>query len=147
MRRLLDQQDEPAPGNQRLLIIDDDPGVCEFVREVAKGEGYDVKIITGSGGFLQAYESFQPTTIMLDIIMPEVDGIELLRRLADLKCRSRIVAVSGYSEAYVRHAKLLGEAYGLANIVGLTKPFQVESLRRALQDEDAGAGASTAARA
>ncbi len=65
--------------------------------------------------------------------MPEVDGIELLRYLAEQGCRSRVVVMSGFNESYLRPAQSIGEGFGLAEVSSLVKPLCVETLRSALQ--------------
>ena len=114
-------------------MVDDDPDIGDFVRRVAEGDGFEVKVTVASEDFKQLYETFRPAVIVMDIVMPEADGIELLRYLAEQGCRSRVVMMSGFNESYLRHAQSIGEGLGLAEVSSLTKPLRVEALRSALQ--------------
>ena len=63
---------------KRLLIVDDEPAFGEFVRDVALALDYEVIVTTSGKAFQQCYGNFQPTMIMLDMVMPEMDGNELV---------------------------------------------------------------------
>jgi len=117
---------------KRLLVIDDERDIGEFIRTVADEMGYDVKVTSSAEEFQAAYRSFNPTHIMLDIVMPDIDGIELLRYLAANGCQARVLVMSGYSEKYLESAQKLSDAYGLRNIDRLTKPIRLAKLREVL---------------
>lgn len=118
--------------DKRLLVIDDETEIGEFIRVVAEEMGYDVRVTASAEEFRALYESFDPTVIMLDVVMPEIDGIELLRYLAAKKCRARVLVMSGYSAKYLESAERLSEAYGLGNIEPVTKPIRLAKLRELL---------------
>ena len=63
----------------RLLIIDDEAGICDFVSGVAEKLGYEVRATGDPNKFLSLLGDFKPSILILDLNMPEVDGIELLR--------------------------------------------------------------------
>lgn len=117
---------------RRLLVIDDEAEIGEFIREVAEDLGYEVVVTRHAEAFKTGYESFDPTLIMLDIVMPDVDGIELLRYLAQEGCRAKVLVMSGYSEKYLESAEKLSDAYGLKRIDRLTKPIRLAKLREVL---------------
>lgn len=117
---------------KRLLVIDDEPAFSGFVKEVAEGLGYDVRVTLKADEFAEAYESFDPHVIVLDVVMPEVDGIELVQWLAQEKCKARIVIVTGYNPHYADAAKRLVSAGDLPSVQTLTKPISLADLRAAL---------------
>lgn len=117
---------------KRLLVIDDERDIGEFIRTVADEMGYEVKVTSSAEEFQASYRSFNPTHIMLDIVMPDIDGIELLRYLAANGCQARVLVMSGYSEKYLESAQKLSDAYGLRNIDRLTKPIRLAKLREVL---------------
>lgn len=118
--------------DKRLLVVDDEPDFCAFVREVAERIGFTVKIITRSTEFVAAYEEFEPTVIVLDIVMPELDGIELVQWLASHGSPAQIVLVTGYNPQYAETAEVLGTLKGLNEIRTLSKPVSAKALREAL---------------
>lgn len=117
---------------KRLLVIDDEPAFGSFVKEVAEGLGYDVRVTAKADEFADTYESFDPTVIVLDVVMPEVDGIELVQWLAQEKCKAKIVIVTGYNPHYADAAKRLVSAGDLPSVMTLTKPVSLADLRAAL---------------
>ncbi|PPR26166.1 MAG: hypothetical protein CFH40_00112 [Alphaproteobacteria bacterium MarineAlpha10_Bin3] len=115
----------------RLLIVDDQPALGEIVRRTAEGLDYEVMVTTHADQFMAEYENFDPTTIVLDIVMPDIDGIELVAWLVERKCGARILVASGYNNRYAKMAETLGAAKGL-EIMFLEKPFRINELRDAL---------------
>jgi len=117
---------------KRLMVVDDEADFCTFVREVAERDGFAVRIVTRSTEFVTAYEEFKPTIIVLDIVMPELDGIELVQWLASQGSPARIVLVTGYNPQYAETAEVLGTLKGLSEIRTLSKPVSAKVLREAL---------------
>jgi len=118
---------------KRLLLIDDDPAVGTFIGRVATQCGYDVQLTTTAAAFRAAYAAFQPDVIVLDVSMPETDGIELLRGLAAMKCTACILIVSGFHGGIVNAAYRLGAVHGLAMAGVVAKPVRADDLRRILE--------------
>jgi DNA-binding response OmpR family regulator len=117
---------------KRLLVVDDEIDFGNFVARVAEGEGYAVEVATRADEFMRLYESFDPTTIILDIVMPEKDGIELLNWLKERGTRAKIIFVTGHNPHYAEMAKLLGDATIESPVTSLNKPVPLETLRAAL---------------
>ncbi len=116
----------------RVVIVDDDPGFGEFVRKVAQGCGYDALVMTEAATFLAEIARGQPDLIMLDLQMPDTDGVEVLRALADLGCTAAILVMSGFDAKVVDTARRLGAARGLKMGQVLTKPIRAADLRDVL---------------
>lgn len=120
--------------DKRLLVCDDQADFAEFVRAVAEPMGYEVKALTRSTRFTEVYEAFQPGVIILDMVMPDMDGTEIVRWLSQKGTDARILIASGYSPKYAEMARLIAEARGLLNVSTLPKPIGVEALRTALSE-------------
>ncbi len=124
--------------DRRLLVVDDEPGFCEFVRTVASGLGYVVDVAASAAVFKEAYSAHKPTVIVLDVVMPDTDGIELINWLVDRKCTAHLVVVTGYTPKYAELAGKLGKAKGMRSVKILTKPVKVATLRDALALDNGG---------
>lgn len=118
--------------SNRLLIIDDEPGICEFITEVAEGVGFKAKATTTPDDFRSNYMSFSPTAIILDLVMPETDGVELLRFLADDHCQAQVLVASGVDPKVLATAKRIGDAHGLRMSGVIEKPIMVPDLEALL---------------
>jgi EAL domain-containing protein (putative c-di-GMP-specific phosphodiesterase class I)/ActR/RegA family two-component response regulator len=116
----------------RLLVIDDEPGFGQAVKRVAQAAGFDVTVTADAAAFMSAARLWHPTVIMLDLKMPDTDGIQLLRTLAADKCIARIVLTSGAEGKVLDTAIQLGRERGLRMGEPLPKPMRVDSLRQLL---------------
>ena len=124
--------------SKRLLIVDDEPRFATFVGKVAAPLGYDVEITTNGRDFQKAYRENKPDTIVIDVVMPEIDGNELILWLVKQECDANIIIITGFSPDYALNARLLAEFKGLRSVRTLSKPVSVARLRTILtnsQDE------------
>ena len=115
----------------RILVIDDDRVVTEIVSAMAKAMGLQCDVTAAPEGF---FELVTPTTtlILLDLVMPEMDGIEVLRLLGEKQCKARIVLMSGINIRVIETAKKLAQTLGLSVVGHLQKPFPLAQLKEVL---------------
>lgn len=118
--------------DNRLLIMDDDHDVSSFFGEVSQSMGFETLILNEPSGFFETVERFDPTVLFLDLQMPDQDGIELLRGLADTNCRAAIYIASGLDSRVLATAEQLGNAMGLPVAGVIRKPIALEALRALL---------------
>lgn len=116
---------------RRLLIVDDVPEMGEFVGTVASEIGYDVEVVTGAVDFMRFFERFNPTTVVIDIVMPDFDGFDLIKWLRERDCDAKVIVASNGNLNYAKLARALGRGRGL-DISVIEKPFQMDELRTAL---------------
>lgn len=119
-------------GKPILLTIDDDPGFRTFMRAAAEECGFDVETVATGAEFRATLTRSQVDGLVLDLSMPEMDGIEILRYLADLKTRVPILIVSGFAERIRDAALRLGAARGLVMVGVLAKPVRAAVLKAKL---------------
>jgi len=117
---------------QRILVIDDESDVGELVNAVAEGMGFECVATTEAGTFLEALTP-ATTLILVDLIMPEFDGIELLRLLGKQQCKAGIVLMSGVGKRTLESAAQLAETLGLSIVGQLQKPFRLVDLEAVLK--------------
>lgn len=115
-----------------LLIIDDEPAVARLIGKVAASAGYDAKITTCSDEFMDEVIALDPAVIFLDLAMPGLDGVELLRYLSTVKSKAHIIILSGSDPRIVETSGRLGSNIGLRIARMLTKPVRVAELRELL---------------
>ena len=116
-------------GMSRVLVIDDDPDLGRVVRRVLELEGYDVVLSDDGLRGLAAAQRQRPDVIVLDLMMPIMDGYEVLRQLrAD--ARTRHIAVVVLSAVTLAESR--DRAIHEGATVYLTKPFSPEGLSAAV---------------
>ena len=121
-----------ADNVNRLLVVDDEPGIVDFVAAVAAKLGFTVASTGTGGGFLQLVDTFRPTLILLDLHLPETDGVELLRALVAHDCKAHVLLMSGVDERVLAAAHELGANRGLSMCGVLTKPVMLADLQTKL---------------
>jgi DNA-binding response OmpR family regulator len=115
-----------------LMIVDDEGAFGEFVAEAAKSLGYESKVTTSGKEFRTEFDLFQPAVCVVDMIMPDEDGVQVLEWLAKRDVLPRVIIVSGYNPYYLRLANLLATNRGLQVDATLKKPLSLSLLRAAL---------------
>ena len=116
----------------QLLMCDDEPDVGAFVRRIAEELGYEVHFTARADHFGRLYRDVRPDVVILDLVMPGTDGIELLRFLAEERSPARILLMSGFDPRMREAARLLGEAHALNMVGTVAKPVRAAELRRLL---------------
>ncbi|MCG3172117.1 MAG: Sensor histidine kinase RcsC [Myxococcota bacterium] len=74
-------QAEQLPAKPRILIVDDDPGILQLLILTLRDEGYDINTLTDASRALETYHDFQPDLVLLDVMMPEVSGLDICKRI------------------------------------------------------------------
>ena len=69
---------------RRLLILDDDPGVGQTIELIARASGFETRFTSSPDDFFQGVDEWRPDHIAIDLIMPEMDGVEVLARLLNV---------------------------------------------------------------
>ena len=80
----------------RILVIDDETGIREALRQVLEYEGYQVKGAASGPEGLEQYGTFRPHLVLLDVKMAGLDGLETLTRLRELDSQALVVMISGH---------------------------------------------------
>jgi CheY-like chemotaxis protein len=124
--------------DKRMLVVDDEPEFGEFVRKVAADLGYEVRVTTNGKAFQAAYHELQPTTVVLDMVMPGMDGNEIVLWLMQQHYAANLIIITGYSPDYATDARRLAEFKGLRSVTMLTKPIRLAKLREVLGGNKAG---------
>lgn len=116
----------------RLLVVDDEPAICKIIERVAAPLGYAVRTLNHSASFQQTLRDFQPSLLILDLKMPDADGVQLLQQLRDGQSDAQIIVISGMDQRVLNTAEKLGRSQGLKMAGVLQKPLQRAELERHL---------------
>ena len=106
-----------------LLLAEDDQSVRESLERALKFEGYDVHAVTDGGEALEALLSFEPEVIVLDVMMPGIDGLAACRRIREKGIRTPVLMLTARHDVADRVAGLDAGADDY-----LVKPFDLEEL-------------------
>ncbi len=114
--------------NDQLLVLDDSRDVAELIGELAESAGFAVTVTTDVQTFNTALERQPPSVIVLDLQMPDTDGVEVLRQLSASSCSARILLVTGMDRQTALSAERFGRQMGLQMVRTVQKPFAPEAL-------------------
>ncbi len=115
--------------SSRLLILDDDPHIGRMVQLIGESVGLEARFMTGTEDFFRSVADWRPTHIAIDLVMPEMDGVEVLQRLADGNCTAKIIITSGVGSRVLDAAGRSANEHGLEIVGVLSKPFSPRQLR------------------
>ena len=122
------EAEEEAAVGERVLVVDDETDFCEMIREylLEKG-GFQVEIATSGFAAGLVVSRFRPHVILLDLMMPGMDGFDVLHRLrgAEETRRIPVIACSAYADPAVRR-RVRSEGFDAF----LEKPLRLDDLRR-----------------
>lgn len=116
----------------RLLLIDDEPALADFLASAARESGFDPVITGDDSAFRDAFLERVPDMVALDLGMPGMDGVELIRFLADQDFAAPVLIVSGFDRRVLESAFRLGTALGLTMVGPVEKPVRFDALEEML---------------
>lgn len=114
---------EPLTAQKTILVVDDEEGVRESVREVLTDEGYRVLGTADGTRVLDMIRAERPELVLLDIWMPQVDGIGLLKEIKSQEPDVKVVMVSGHGNI---HTAVTATKFGAFDFI--EKPVSLDGL-------------------
>jgi two-component system OmpR family response regulator len=110
-------------GRQRLLVVEDDPNIVELLSASLRFAGFTVTAATTGAAAVAAARAVTPDLVILDVMLPDLDGFEVLRRIREDGVRTPVVFLTARdgTDDKVRGLTLGGDDY-------VTKPFSLEEL-------------------
>ena len=121
-----------AGGGGRILVVDDDPGIVQMLSDVLADEGYEVATATQSLRVFDRAREFGPDLILMDVMMPDLDGFDQIRLLSlddDLQGIPIIVIT-----AKPRALDGIADPRALGIVDHLHKPFAIADLLKKIHD-------------
>lgn len=117
----------------RLLLIDDEPQLAAFVASAATMCGFDPIETDRDDQFRDQFVTQRPQMVALDLGMPGMDGVELLRFLSEQGFGGPVLIISGFDRRVLESAFKLGEALNLKMVGPLEKPARLDALETILK--------------
>jgi len=112
-----------AQEKTRVLVVDDELNITELVSMALRYEGFDVRTALNGRAAVSAVGEFKPALVILDIMLPDIDGLDVLRRLGSADRRPPVIFLTAKdsTEDKVKGLTVGGDDY-------VTKPFSIEEL-------------------
>ena len=112
----------------RILIIDDDKDICEYMQLLLTQSGYDVTAETDARAALDLLKEEEFHVVILDIMMPELNGMELLEKIRDFDSDIAIIIFTGYPSV---DTAVTSMKYNVSDYI--KKPFDVDEFNQMLE--------------
>jgi two-component system OmpR family response regulator len=114
---------DAAPAKHRILVVDDEPNIADVVSMALRYQDFEVEIAGTGAAALAAVDSFRPHLILLDIMLPDMEGFEVADRLGARRAKVPIIFLTARdaTDDKVRGLTTGGDDY-------VTKPFSIEEL-------------------
>jgi two-component system, OmpR family, response regulator len=111
------------PSGHRVLVVDDEPNIADVVSMALRYQGFEVESAGDGAAALRAVDAFKPHLLVLDVMLPDIDGFEVARRLGAQRADVPIIFLTARdaTEDKVRGLTMGGDDY-------VTKPFSLEEL-------------------
>lgn len=107
---------------EKILVVDDDPNICELLRLYLEKEGYAVEIVNDGMSAVETFQSIQPDLVLLDIMLPKLDGWQVCREIRRFSDKP-IIMLTAKGETF---DKVLGLELGADDYI--IKPFDSKEL-------------------
>jgi EAL domain-containing protein (putative c-di-GMP-specific phosphodiesterase class I) len=114
---------------RRILILDDDAAVGQTIQWIAESLGFQAEFVTHPDEFFKRLVQMSPDIITIDLAMPELDGVEIMRLLAERQCKSKIIISSGMGTRVLDAAQRSASEHGLSIAGVISKPISKEAMR------------------
>ena len=114
---------------RNILIVDDEPYMIRVVQATLSGERFDIRTATSGKEAIEKIQEQRPNLLILDVIMPEMSGIETMEELKKLGLLNRfpIILLTGKGQS-----TLTEDIIETANAMVMTKPFSPTELKQAI---------------
>jgi DNA-binding NtrC family response regulator len=119
---------------KKLLVIDDQTGITKVVELIARQLGLNARSLNSSSQATEEFIAFMPDVVMLDMIMPEKDGIDVLNEILLTGLPVKVILTSGFSDSYLRLAESVAKFHDNEQVSILRKPFRRDELVTLLKD-------------
>jgi two-component system, response regulator, stage 0 sporulation protein F len=114
---------------EKILIVDDQFGIRILLNEVLNKEGYNTFQAANGVQALDIVTKHSPDLVLLDMKIPGMDGIEILKRMKQIDADIRVIIMTAYGEL-----DMIQKARDLGAMTHFAKPFDIDDIRKAVKD-------------
>ena len=111
----------------KILIVDDEPSVCSFLSEFLDYKGFDTTITQSGKEALKQLKSEDFDLVLLDIIMPEMNGFEVLERINQMEKKVPVIILTG-----VRDQNVANDSIEMGAMDFISKPIDLDRLEQSI---------------
>jgi DNA-binding NtrC family response regulator len=119
---------------RKLLIVDDDAGLAKAYARIGAEAGFEVSVVNDPLKATEVFLELKPDVVVIDMIMPEKDGIDVLNEVLLTGVPVRIIVTSGYGDAMLRLAKSVANFHASDQISVLKKPVRRAEFKKLLTE-------------
>ncbi|WP_337876986.1 response regulator [Elioraea sp.] len=128
------EEHPPSPpardrGGRTLLLLEDNPALARVVATVAQAEGWVVHTCVDTEQFVEALDAVRPGALIVDCMLAEGSGLDVLARIAAVAPDAPVMIMSGYGDTLLRLAAQTAARSGLTRVTTQPKPFAAAALR------------------
>jgi class 3 adenylate cyclase len=112
----------------KILLVDDEPATLQLVRRLLQADGHDIYEATDGEQAVQMFDAIRPDLVLLDVVIPKKDGLEVLGELRQRDKMAGIIMVSALTSEQLAVKSMLGGADDYVN-----KPFRLKAIRLSIR--------------
>ncbi|GMB09453.1 two-component system response regulator (stage 0 sporulation protein F) [Thermolongibacillus altinsuensis] len=113
----------------KILIVDDQYGIRILLNEVFQKEGYETFQAANGVQALDLFAKHSPDLVLLDMKIPGMDGIEILKRMKEINDKVKVIVMTAYGEL-----DMIQETKELGALMHFAKPFDIDEIRKAVKE-------------
>lgn len=110
-----------------ILVVDDDTDVCEYLEDFLSSEGYGVTVVNDPTNALEALKEREYHVVVLDLMMPKINGIDLLSRIRQTDDDIAVIILTGYPSLETATSSIEHDVSAY-----IRKPFSINEFRDAI---------------
>lgn len=115
--------------DKKILIVDDQFGIRILLTEILQKDGYTLFQASNGIQALSIVEEHEPDLVLLDMKIPGMDGLEILRRIKEIRPSTEVMMMTAYGEL-----NMINEAIRLGAEKHFSKPFDIDELRKEIRE-------------
>jgi len=114
---------------EKLLIVDDQFGIRVLLKEVFDKDGYETFDASNGNQALTIIKDESPDLVLLDVKIPGMDGLEILKEIRERKLETNVIMMTAYGEL-----EMINEAKKLGAVAHFAKPFDIDEVRMKIRE-------------